>query len=249
MKLTAKRKHVLTAITAYECYKTCVVLMFLLFVLLMAAVLLTMKLFAGMEVGEFIIFLILLITVLAVGVIKMRYMLKGMVSGSKMYVSVSDCYLQIEEDLGIFSCRQITSSGEIQYMEIHKEDIDWVLPDKTPGFYVRLKDACELGERSDISTGKKIAYILGSAYDTDEFKELYCMVAHGIPERNEGREDHWSLPDKTAELKQCLWVFFLYCVPLVWLLLCLYTTVGVELLILCGSGGILFLAWRKHEKG
>lgn len=247
MKLTAKRKHVLTAITAYECYKPCVALTLLLFILLDTVALFMMKSFAKLPMGAFIVFLILLIAVLAIGAVKIRYMLKGLVAGNKMYVSVSDCYLQVEEVSGIFICRQVTSGGEIQYMEIHKDDIDWVLPDKVPGFYVRLKDSCELGERSDISTGKKIAYILGTAYSIDEFTKLYQAVAHGVEERNAGREINWSLPDKGKELRRCLMVLFLYCVPVLWGFLCLYTTISVALVTYSVMGVIVFFARRKHE--
>ena len=247
MKLTAKRKCVLTAITAYECYKPCVALMLFLFILLDAVALFMMKPITEMPKGAFIVFIILLITVLAIGAVKMRYMLKGLVAGSKMYVSVNDCYLQMEEESGIFICRQVTSGGEIQYMEIHKADIDWVLPDKMPGFYVRLKESCELGERSELSTGKKIAYILGTGYSIDEFTKLYRMVAHGVEERNAGRENNWNLPDKGKELRQCLMVFVLYCVPVLWVLMCLYTAVSVASVTFSVIGVIAFLARRKHE--
>ena len=248
MKLTAKRKHVLSCIESYDCYKVCVGLMVFEFLMLYVASILLIKEIAAMTLTARILWLILFSISMGYGLKKTRYFLKGLVTGTKLYVSVNSCYIHFVKESGLFVCRQINSSGEVEYMEIKKSDIDWILPDKRPGFYVRLKDKELSGETSEISTGKRIAYVLAIAYDLDDFRRLYREVSKGVSIRNEGREANWNWPVKVKELKACLLVWGVYCIPLVWAFLCIHASLSVALTVYISVAVIGFLIWRGNEK-
>lgn len=248
MRLTAKRKHVLSCIESYDCYKVCVGLMVFEFLMLYVTSIFLIKDIAAMNVTARILWLTLFCVSMGYGLKKTRYFLKGLVTGTKLYVSVNSCYLQFVKESGLFVCRQINSLGEVEYMEIKKSDIDWILPDITPGFYVRLKDKDSSEETSEISTGKRIAYILAIAYDLDDFRRLYREVSKGVSIRNEGRETNWSWPVKGKELKACLLVWGVYCIPLVWAYLCIYASLSVALTVYVSITLLGILIWWGNEK-
>ena len=246
MKLIAKRKWVLKRITEYSVYKLNFALLIVLALTAWPMTLLNSALFLRINLAARIVWGLLSFAFVVLWSLMVYRTVRGLKEGKKVYLSVGNCYLQYEG--GVFTCRQITSDGDIQYMEIQKEDIEWILPDKRPGFYLKVKDEALKNGITEISTGKSVAYVLATAYDLDEYKFFFSKLTENVDLRNGSRFSSWAWPNKKKELLKLVNIVLFYCIMVIWGSVVLWLgTLGSSIIFLCTVCGCVFV-WRKYGK-